>query len=113
MCACEALIGHRRLVQPRAMEAATRGAEKDPTGSSTPKSPANGLKSALRKKSNGAVEDRPPRYDAHGNMISPKSMGGRSGHHMTFADQQSGKIEEVLEVKAWKNNQSGCGCIVA
>jgi hypothetical protein len=80
------------------------------TGSASPKTPTASIKSALRKRgTNGADESRPPRWDAHGNQISPTS----TGYHMTFADQQSGKIEEVREVKAFKNQQPGCGCTVS
>mmetsp|Transcript_13022 Transcript_13022/g.34645 ORF Transcript_13022/g.34645 Transcript_13022/m.34645 type:complete len:94 (-) Transcript_13022:353-634(-) len=82
---------------------------KDPAGASTTKS-GGSLKSALRKRTNGVVEEKSPRWDKNGVMISPKS----GGHHLTFADQQErGKIEEIHEVKAFKNNQGGCVCVVS
>mmetsp|Transcript_33772 Transcript_33772/g.90462 ORF Transcript_33772/g.90462 Transcript_33772/m.90462 type:complete len:82 (-) Transcript_33772:132-377(-) len=65
---------------------------------------------ALRKRSNGAVEEKSPRWDKNGVQISPKS----GGHHLTFADQQErGKIEVIHEVKAYKNNHGGCTCVVS
>mmetsp|Transcript_13021 Transcript_13021/g.34641 ORF Transcript_13021/g.34641 Transcript_13021/m.34641 type:complete len:94 (-) Transcript_13021:127-408(-) len=82
---------------------------KDPAGASTTKS-GGSLKSALRKRTNGVVEEKSPRWDKNGVMISPKS----GGHHLTFADQQErGKIEVIHEVKAYKNNHGGCTCVVS
>mmetsp|Transcript_71740 Transcript_71740/g.214196 ORF Transcript_71740/g.214196 Transcript_71740/m.214196 type:complete len:94 (-) Transcript_71740:643-924(-) len=50
------------------------------------------------------------RTDTEGNRIEK----GKKNHHVRFIDEvkQGSPIEEVKEVRPFKNSQGGCGCSV-